>query len=78
MGLAEVLPQRPFGKTGEKLTIYCMGGSHVAKTDSEKETRDIIEKAMEMGVRFYENAWRYAGGRAEEMYYKYLVPKYRY
>ncbi len=49
----------------------------MAKTDSEKETRDIIEKAMEMGVRFYENAWRYAGGRAEEMYGKYLVPKYR-
>ena len=73
----KVLPKRPFGNTGEEVTLYCMGGSHVAKADSENESRAIIEKGMEMGVRFYENAWTYAGGRAEELYGKYLIPKYR-
>ena len=73
----KILPTRPFGKTGDEVTIYCMGGSHVAKADSEKESQAIIERGMELGVRFYENAWTYANGRAEELYGKYLVPKYR-
>ena len=73
----QILPTRPFGSTTDEVTIYCMGGSHIAKTDSEKEAQAIIEKAMDMGVRFYETAWTYAGGRAEELYGKYLVPNFR-
>lgn len=73
----DILPKRPFGSTGEEVTIYCMGGSHVAKADSEKDSQAIIEKGMELGVRFYENAWTYARGRAEELFGKYLVPRYR-
>ena len=45
--------------------------------DSEKEKEAIIDKAMESGVRFFENAWVYHGGEAEEIYGRYLVPKYR-
>ena len=73
----QILPTRPFGTTTDEVTIYCMGGSHIAKTDNEKEAKAIIEKAMDMGVRFYETAWTYAGGRAEELYGKYLVPEFR-
>lgn len=73
----EVLPTRIFGKTGEKVTIYCMGGYHVAMAESEKESQEIIEKGIEVGIRFFETARIYAGGRAETLYGKYLIPKYR-
>lgn len=75
--MGELLPTRPFGKTGEQVTIYCVGGSHVAKADSETESQAIIEKSIEMGARFFDNAWSYSRGRAEELFGKYLTPKYR-
>jgi aryl-alcohol dehydrogenase-like predicted oxidoreductase len=72
-----VLPKRAFSNTGEEVTMYCMGGYHVAMAGSEKESRAIIEKGMELGIRFYETAYIYANGRAEELYGKYLIPSYR-
>jgi len=37
----------------------------------------VIETALECGIRFFDNAESYAGGRAEERYGRYLVPRYR-
>ena len=73
----DILPTRPLGKTGEELTIYCMGGWHIANTGSDKTSQAILERGMELGCRFYENAWVYSEGKAEELYGKYLIPKYR-
>lgn len=44
---------------------------------SEKDAQAIIEKALAEGVRFFDNAPFYSGGRAEERYGKFLTPKYR-
>ncbi len=73
----DILPTRPFGKTGEELTIYCMGGYHVGRPGSEKESQAIIERGMELGCRYYETAWIYHDGKSEKLYGKYLIPKYR-
>ena len=73
----DILPKRRLGKTGEDVTIYCIGGAHVSYAESEKESQAIIEKGMELGVRYFENAWTYSKGKAEELFGKYLVPKYR-
>lgn len=72
-----ILPTRPFGKTGIDLTIYCMGGWHIANADGDKTAQAIIERGMELGCRYYETAWIYDKGRSEERYGKYLIPKYR-
>ena len=37
----------------------------------------MIERAMELGVRFFDNARRYNDGRSEEYMGKFLTPKYR-
>ena len=73
----DILPVRPLGKTGKEVTIYCMGGYHVAMAENEKESQAIIENGIELGIRFFENARIYAGGRAEELYGKFLIPRYR-
>ena len=53
-----------------------IGGFHVGWT-SEKDAQEIIEAAIEGGVRFFDNAEGYSKGLAEERYGKYLAPKYR-
>ena len=72
----ELLPQRSFGKTGIAVTMLGVGGAHIGRS-TEKVAQEIIEKAMEGGVRFFDNAESYQSGRAEEYYGKFLVPKYR-
>ena len=72
----DLLPQRRFGKTGLDVTMLGVGGAHIGRS-TEKVAQEIIEKAMEGGVRFFDNAESYQSGKAEEYYGKFLVPKYR-
>jgi len=74
--LGEILPLRTLGSTGEKVTMLGIGGAHVGRED-EKNAQAIIEKAIEGGVRFFDNAETYNSGRAETYYGKFLTPKYR-
>lgn len=75
--LGAVLPQRVLLRNGYKTTAYGVGGFHVGKTDNPAEAQALIEKSIELGVRFFDNARGYQNGRAEEYYGKFLVPKYR-
>jgi predicted aldo/keto reductase-like oxidoreductase len=72
----EILPLRTLGKTGEKVTMLGLGGFHVGWT-TEKDAQEVIEIAMEGGVRFFDTAESYDNGGSEIRYGKYLVPKYR-
>lgn len=72
----EILPLRTLGKTGEKVTMLGLGGYHVGWT-TEKDAQEVIEKAIEGGVRFFDTAESYDNGGSEVRYGKYLVPKYR-
>ncbi len=74
--LGALLPRRPFADTGEQLTIMGVGGYHIGICD-EAECERIIETALEMGVRFFDNAWKYNKGLSEERLGKFLTPKYR-
>lgn len=72
----EVLPYRKLGNTGEKVTMLGLGGFHVGWT-TEKDAQEVIETAIEGGIRFYDTAESYDDGGSERRYGKYLVPKYR-
>lgn len=74
--LGKLLPLRKLGSSGPVVTNLGVGGDHVGNA-SEKDAQDIIEKALEEGVRFFDNAPLYSGGKAEERYGKFLTPKYR-
>jgi len=73
----DILPQRRLIRNGEKTTSFCMGGYHLGLAENEKQAEMMIEKAIEMGVRFFDNARVYHRGYAEELYGKFLTPKYR-
>jgi aryl-alcohol dehydrogenase-like predicted oxidoreductase len=74
--LGKLLPLRKLGSSGSAVTNLGMGGDHVGSA-SEKNAQAIIEKALEEGVRFFDNAPLYGSGKAEERYGKFLTPKYR-
>ncbi len=72
----ERLPMRKLGLTGENVTMLGLGGYHVGWT-TEKDAQEVIETAIEGGIRFFDTAHNYIKGASEERYGKYLIPKYR-
>ena len=72
----DTLPMRTLGKTNEKVTMLGVGGFHVGWT-TERDAEEVIETAMEGGIRFFDTAESYDDGGSEMRYGKYLVPKYR-
>ena len=74
--LGEVLPKRKLGRTGEYVTMLGTGGYHVGWTP-ERDAQEVIEAALEGGVRFFDTAESYSKGTSEERYGKFLTPKYR-
>ncbi len=74
--LGKLLPLRKLGSSGSVVTNLGVGGDHVGSV-SEKNAQAIIEKALDEGVRFFDNAPFYSNGKSEERYGKFLTPKYR-
>lgn len=75
--LGDILPQRQLIRDGQKVTSFCLGGYHLGFIEKEKDAERMIERSIELGVRFFDNARRYVNGRAEEYMGKFLTPKYR-
>jgi predicted aldo/keto reductase-like oxidoreductase len=73
----DVLPKRKLIRNGEKVTAFCLGGYHLGFTENPKEAERMVERSIELGVRFFDNARRYHDGRSEEYMGRFLTPKYR-
>ena len=73
----EILPQRQLTRDGKKVTAFCLGGYHLGFIENPADAERMIERSIELGVRFYDNARKYVDGRAEEYMGKFLTPKYR-
>jgi predicted aldo/keto reductase-like oxidoreductase len=61
------IPLRPFGKTGEKISIIGLGGWDIVNRKSDNEAVALIEEALDNGITFFDNAWEYHEGLAESM-----------
>jgi len=62
------IPVRPLGKTGEMVSLMCLGGhaSTNPKKLSEAESLKLIRRAIDEGITFLDNCWDYHDGLAEE------------
>jgi aryl-alcohol dehydrogenase-like predicted oxidoreductase len=74
--LGPTLPRRLLGKTGMRVSMLTIGGSHIGRPP-EADAQAIIEGAIELGVRTFETAQLYQNGGSEERFGKFLTPKYR-
>src|SRR5262249_41424043 len=67
------LAVRPLGKTGEKVSILCLGGWHIGAVKDEKEAVKIMHTAIDEGMTFFDNAWDYHDGGSETVMGKALA-----
>lgn len=69
------VPKRPMGKTGLQVSYMGLGGYHLGSVKEEGEAMDIVAKAIDHGVNFFDNAWEYHEGLSEERMGKALEGK---
>jgi len=74
--LGKVLPMRRLIRNGEKTTAFSLGGWHLGQAEPGK-AEQMVERAMELGVRFFDTARGYQRGGSEEYMGRFLTPKYR-
>lgn len=58
---------RPFGKTGETVPILSFGGQRIVDEHNctEEEAVEIVNTAIDRGIRYFDTAWVYSNGQAE-------------
>ncbi len=61
------LPTRRLGRTGEQVSILCLGGWHIGSVENKDEAIRIMHAAIDEGMTFFDNAWDYHDGGSEEL-----------
>jgi uncharacterized protein len=61
---AAAMPLRPFGNTGEHVSLLALGGAHIG-LPPEDEAMRLMHAAFDAGVTFLDNAWEYNAGISE-------------
>ncbi len=59
------IPTRPFGRTGERVSLLGLGGWHVGLPKSDRAAVRLIHTAIDAGITFLDNAWDYNDGLSE-------------
>lgn len=64
----EALETRPFGQTGQSFPILSLGGQRIVDDHgcTEDEAVEIVNTAIDAGIRYFDTAWAYSQGQAEE------------
>ena len=67
------LPTRILGRTGQRVSILCLGGWHIGSVKDDNEAIRIMHAAIDEGLTFFDNAWDYHDGHSEEVMGKALA-----
>lgn len=62
----ELVPKRSLGKTGAQVSALGIGGYHLGSTRDQAEANELVSRAMDAGINFFDNAWDYHDGMSEE------------
>ena len=60
------IPTRPFGRTGERVSILGLGGWHLGTPRTDRAAVRLVHAAVDHGITFLDNAWDYNDGLSEE------------
>jgi aryl-alcohol dehydrogenase-like predicted oxidoreductase len=61
------LPTRVLGRTGQRVSILCLGGWHLGSIKDDAEAIRLVRAALDEGMTFMDNCWDYHDGRSEEL-----------
>ncbi len=67
------MPTRVLGRTGQRVSIVCLGGWHIGAVKDQNEAIRIMHTAIDEGLTFFDNAWDYHNGGSEEIMGKALA-----
>ena len=60
-----LVPTRPLGATGARVSALGLGGYHIGKMSNQRKAIRLVHAAIDAGVTFLDNAWEYHDGRSE-------------
>jgi aryl-alcohol dehydrogenase-like predicted oxidoreductase len=60
------VPKRPLGRTGAQVSALGIGGYHLGSAETDQAAVEIVSKALDHGINFFDNAWEYHDGLSEE------------
>jgi uncharacterized protein len=61
------VPTRVLGRTGQRVSILCLGGWHLGSIKDDAEAVRLVQAAVDEGLTFMDNCWDYHDGRSEEL-----------
>jgi len=59
------IPRRALGRTGERVSLLCLGGYHIGVPKNPAEGIHVIEAALDRGINFLDNSDDYHRGESE-------------
>jgi predicted aldo/keto reductase-like oxidoreductase len=59
------LATRALGKTGQRVSLLCLGGWHIGAVKDKQEAVKIMHAAIDEGMTFFDNGWDYHDGGSE-------------
>lgn len=62
--MAEI-PRRQFGKTDVQISALALGGHHLGDAENLDTAKQIVARAIDGGVSFFDNCWEYHRGKSE-------------
>ncbi len=65
LGGEDEIPRRMLGRTGEKVSLICLGGYHIGVPRDAAESVRLIEAAIDRGINFLDNSDDYHKGESE-------------
>ena len=65
MAQIQPIPRRQFGKAGVEISALGLGGHHLGDAEEQKIAEQIMARAIDGGVTFFDNCWEYHRGKSE-------------
>lgn len=59
------IPLRPFGASAVKVSALGLGGHHLGNAKDVETAIEIVHRAIDGGVTFFDNCWEYNEGKSE-------------
>ncbi len=66
MAAGESIPLRRFGKTDVQISALGLGGHHLGAAADEKNAVEIVHRAVDGGITFFDCCWEYNRGKSED------------
>jgi aryl-alcohol dehydrogenase-like predicted oxidoreductase len=66
MQASVTIPLKRFGKTDVQMSALGLGGHHLGAADGEHTAIEIVHRALDGGITFFDCCWEYNRGKSED------------